>query len=115
MYKYNRPNRTKLIVNTSYVGERLEEKIQRILNNKEPISDGAPLIYSERKDGVQPAYNIRTDRWEIAIDAMDKVDKIYTAKREDRMKTMGEIAKENSAKEDAGGKSTQGTGDNLPT
>ena len=38
-----------------------------------PIEDGAPIIYTERKDGVNPAYNIRTDRWEIAQDAMEQV------------------------------------------
>ena len=66
-------------------GERIETKIQRILQNKEPISDGAPEIYTERKDGVLPAYNIRTDRFDIAIEAMDKVNKTQTAKRENKI------------------------------
>ena len=57
----------------SYIAESLEHKIKRILNNKEPIKDGAPLIYTERKDGVLPSYKINTDIWEHAIDAMDKV------------------------------------------
>ena len=56
------------------------------MNNKEPIKDGAPLIYTERKDGVQPSYNIRTDRWDVAVEAMDKVTKSYHAKREERAK-----------------------------
>ena len=38
----------------SYIAESLEHKVKRILNNKEPIKDGAPLIYTERKDGVLP-------------------------------------------------------------
>ena len=37
-------------------GETIENKIERILNNKEPITDGAPLIYMERKDGIKPEY-----------------------------------------------------------
>ena len=49
------------------------EKVRRITENGEPIEDGAPIIYTERKDGVNPAYNIRTDRWEIAQDAMEQV------------------------------------------
>ena len=41
-------------------GEYIEEKVRRITENNEPIEDGAPIIYTERKDGVNPAYNIRT-------------------------------------------------------
>ena len=59
-------------VNT-YEGECIEKKVQRIVNENEPIEDGAPIIFQERADGVKPEFNIRTDRWEIAIDAMDKV------------------------------------------
>ena len=55
----------------AYVGESIEHKVRRIVNNKEPIKDGAPLIYTERKDGVQPSYNIRTDRFEVAVEAMN--------------------------------------------
>ena len=54
-------------------GEYIEEKVRRITENGEPIEDGAPIIYTERKNGVNPAYNIRTDRWEIAQDAMEQV------------------------------------------
>ena len=65
-------------------GESIETKIERILENKEPISDGAPTIFTEKKDGVLPAYNIRTDRWEIAAEAMDKIHKQNAAKRESK-------------------------------
>ena len=75
MYNKNTPNKTGLSVNTSFQGETIEEKIRRITNNKEPITDGAPITYTERKDGVKPEYNIRTDRWELAVDAMDTVSK----------------------------------------
>ena len=33
-----------------------------------------PTIYTEKKDGVQPEFDIRTDRFEIAIDAIDKIN-----------------------------------------
>lgn len=56
-----------------YEAESIEEKVRRIVDEKEPIEDGAPLIYQPRKDGVKPEYNIRTDRWAVAIAAMDKV------------------------------------------
>lgn len=57
-------------------------KCRRITTNKEPIKDGAPLIYTNRKDGVQPGYDIRTDRFEVAVEAMDKVAKANLAKRQ---------------------------------
>ena len=47
-------------------GELIEEKVARLTQEKSPINDGAPIIYTERKDGVLPAYDIRTDRWKIA-------------------------------------------------
>ena len=64
----------------AYEGEAIETKCARITETGEPISDGAPLVYTEKKDGVQPQYNIRTDKWEIAQEAMDKVNKAKIAK-----------------------------------
>lgn len=85
MYNKRQPNTTTIKADPSYKGEWIEEKIHRITINKEPITDGAPLIYTERQYGVQPAYNIRTDRWDIAVDAMDKVTKTELAKRAARL------------------------------
>lgn len=71
-------------VNESTVGEPLEEKIERWVSNKEKIKDGAPRIFTARKDGVMPQYDIRTDRNEIAIDATTKIEKSYKARREEK-------------------------------
>ncbi len=81
MYKKNLIKKSELKGVQSYQGESIEGKVRRILSNKEPIKDGAPLIYTERKDGVQPSYNIRTDRFEVAVDAMDRVTRSHLAKR----------------------------------
>ena len=75
---------TTLNVNTSYDGERIEQKISRIITNKEPITDKAPLIYTQRKDGVQPDYDIRTDKWEHAVTAADFISKTMIAKRDNK-------------------------------
>lgn len=107
MYKKIKPNNTTINCNNSYQGETIEAKIRRIMSNKEPISDGSPLIYTERKEGVQPAYNIKTDRWEVALDAMDTVSKIHTARREERMKAKEEIIKDIEGKTNTGGESIQ--------
>lgn len=53
-------------------GESIEQKIERIVENGEPIEDGAPLIYDEDDDVVDITHDIRTDRWEVALEAMDK-------------------------------------------
>lgn len=99
MYKQNKIPTTSIKINESYVGETIEQKIQRITNNKEPISDGAPLVYTERNEGIRPEYDIRTDRWEIALDAMDTVSKAHKANRENKP-TIGEKAKEGMKKEE---------------
>lgn len=82
MYRQNTIKSTGFNKNTSYIGETIEQKINRIVNNKEPIKDGAPIVYTDRKDGVQPQYDIRTDKWEVALDAMDVVSKTNLTKRE---------------------------------
>lgn len=64
----------------SYEGETIEAKVQRVVINKEPIEDGAPIIYTEKKDGVLPQYNIRTDKWDIAQSAMDLAQQQRIAK-----------------------------------
>lgn len=82
MYKTPQHATTSIQTNESYIGETIEQKIRRIVNNNEPITDGAPLTYTERREGVKPEYNIRTDRWEVALDAMTLVSKTQRAKRE---------------------------------
>lgn len=86
MYKTKKPTKTGFNVNKSVEGESMEQKMERIINSGEPIKDGAPLIYTERKEGVNAAMNIRTDRWEIAVDASNKVTRSYQARREDFLK-----------------------------
>ena len=62
-------------------GDEYEIKVRRITESKEPITDGAPVIYTDRKEGTKPEFNIRTDRFDIALDAMDYVNRSRTAKR----------------------------------
>lgn len=53
--------------------ETIEEKIARITENNEPITDGVQMIFTKRGDGVLPQYNIRADKWAISQEAMEKV------------------------------------------
>ena len=84
MYTKNVMKKTTISYNETVEGETIENKVRRILENKEPIKDGAPLIYTERKNGVMPEYNVKTDRFEVAVIAMDAVAKSHLAKREAR-------------------------------
>lgn len=67
-------------------GEHIEDKVRRITENNEPIQDGAPEIYTDRKEGVIPAYDIRTDRFDVALEAMDKVNASKIAQSESFLK-----------------------------
>lgn len=93
MYKIPHYSKSLISCNRLKEGETMENKVSRILANKEPIKDGSPLIYTDKKDGVDPAYNIRTDRFELAVDAMDKVHKSTLAKKDDVQKPKQEEKK----------------------
>jgi hypothetical protein len=114
MYKYKKPNKSSLTSVEKLEGEPIEHKIERIVSNNEPITDGAPEIFTERKDGVLSAYNIRTDRWEIAAEAMDKVQGSIQAKRDNKGKTSEKkeetkVVKLETKKGDSGAESMSGT------
>ena len=108
MYKIPKYTKTTLQGNPRVEGETIETKIERMVSNKEPITEGAPIIYTEKKDGVVSAYNIRTDRWEIATEAMDVVHRSRNATRDNKPKT--EAKKEETNTENNGrAESIQGT------
>lgn len=62
--------------NLTYQAEPREVKLRKIINGEASnMEDGVfPTIYTEKKDGVQPEFDIRTDRFEVAIDAIDKIN-----------------------------------------
>ena len=90
----------------TYAGETIEEKVNKIITQNEPIADGAQLNYTERKDGIRPEYDIRTDRFEHAIDAMERVTKTHLAKREERLKVV-KGGNESSGNESSGNKTNE--------
>lgn len=61
----------------AYQAEPREVKLRKIISGESSnMEDGVfPTIYTEKKDGVQPEFDIRTDRFEVAIDAIDKINK----------------------------------------
>lgn len=75
MKKRTNKERTSIRQNTSYPAVPMERKIADMITNKEPIVSDSPTIYTEKKDGVGAAYDIRTDRFEIAQNAMESTTK----------------------------------------
>jgi len=112
-YRQQKRKITSLKINQSTEGETIEQKVERIVNDKDPITDGAPPIYQERKDGVQAGYNIRTDRFEVALDAMDSVNRTHRAKREARIVKLNE--EKDGKPEPTQGQADATGGNNQPT
>lgn len=81
-YRRTTPNKNVIPGVEKFAGETIEQKCRRIVEEDEPIKDGAPEIFTDRKDGVIAAYNIRTDRFEIAAEAMDAVNRSQIARSE---------------------------------
>lgn len=103
MYNIPKKPRTTLKVNNSVQGETLETKIFRAVTNKQPLEGQAKLLYTERKAGILASTNIRTDRFEVAVEAADKIAKSYKARREDNMRVV-----KDDDKVDGGAEPTQG-------
>ena len=67
-----------------------------------------PLIYTERKTGVNPEYNIRTDRFMIAMEAMGKISNYKTSEYL-RSGNAGAEDKDSGKQGEAKGEGTQET------
>lgn len=90
--------------NETVEGISIEKKIERVMQAKEPIDDSAPIMFTERKDGVLPEYNIRTDKWDVAMTAMDAVAKSRIARRDGVVKpTDGDDGDGGNGGDDGGG------------
>jgi len=77
----------------------VRNRATRVIANGESLKDvQIPVIFQERKDGVNVAYNIRTDSREIALEAMDKLSKDYIARREGKESQL-EIEKQDGQKQ----------------
>lgn len=82
-------------VNTTYEAEGLEAKLRKMLESKEPIEEVCPTIYTDKKNGVMKEYDIRTDRFDVALEAMGKIreaELAQIAKREATAAAQSETA-----------------------
>lgn len=74
--------KSSISLNEEREGEPLEIKVTRMLNNGENLTETSIEIFTPYEVGVLAGHDIRTDKWEHAIDAMDKVSKTRLAKGE---------------------------------
>lgn len=61
--------------------QSLEEKVATLLATNSPIEAISPAMFTERKEGVLPETDIRTDRFELAVEAGDKIQASMLAQR----------------------------------
>ena len=89
----------------TYEAEPLEVKLRRKMKGgkvDEEEGDGKTwaIAYTEKKDGVKPEYDIRTDRFEIAREAMETLEKgIQLSYSSTNNTTTGEMTEENETDE----------------
>lgn len=86
-----------LVINNSYEGEPMERKIAKMMEGNEPIGAEAPTMYTERKDGVLAETDIRTDRWDVAIEATEVIEKQRISKRENKEEVKNEQKSEETS------------------
>lgn len=71
----------KLNVNDTYEGESIETLVAKRMEGGEIELGGKALLYTERKDGVLPETNIRTDKFDLALMAQDAIAKSARARQ----------------------------------
>jgi len=108
MYKNVNYRKSSIVVNNSTDGEYLEQVLERKMENKEAIGSEAPLIYTEKSEGVGAGYNIRTDRFEIALDGIDKIQKSRQARRDEKAKM--QVVKDDETNNNLDGKAETNQG-----
>ena len=60
----------------------IEEEMLKAKEGKEPLKATAKVTYNDRRDGVLPQHDIRTDRFDVALQQTTKVHKSEAAKRQ---------------------------------
>lgn len=91
MYKkLNKSSKSKISFTPTIEGESIEEMLRRITANKEPIPQNVADIFTPKDEGVLPEYNIRTDRFDLALDAKDKIEASKIAKAHEKAETKEE-------------------------
>lgn len=90
--------RSTIVIRTQYEAEPLEVKLRRKMKGgkveeEEGDQQTWAIAYTEKKEGVKPEYDIRTDRFEVAREAMETVEKgIQLSYSDPQSATAGEVS-----------------------
>lgn len=71
-------------------GITIEKQVALIQKGNAENEHIKEMLYGERREGVIQGSNIRTDKWEIAVDAMDKSTKSVISKRLNKLTVVKE-------------------------
>lgn len=97
--------KSKIRIDNLYEAEPLEVKLRRKMkggkvDEEEGDQKTWAIAYTEKKDGVKPEYDIRTDRFEIAREAMETIEKgIQLSYSDPQNTTAGEVTEGNEENE----------------
>lgn len=78
---------TQLVNTPTEQGESIEEMLRRLTASKQPIPSNVPPIYTPMEEGVIGDYDIRKDRFNVAIEAQDKFAASNAAKAAEKPET----------------------------
>lgn len=85
----------RITVHPDKEGHSIEELMRDATATNTPIQATAKINYTERGDGVHAEYDIRTDRFEMARQALDKV---HATNYASRMQADGFVKNEKTGK-----------------
>lgn len=88
-----------------YIGESIENMLAKRLEGESIDINQSQLIYTDRKDGVLPQTNIRTDQFDVAMMSHDAIERARMSAKENISKNQ-KSAKDGDSSDT---ESTQGT------
>lgn len=98
MKKFRKMTTSRQRLNTTeeFNGESIEQKVRRTMESGAPIEAISPMLYTERKEGVRADTNIRTDKWDVAQQAMTTIADGMRTRRAERMNAAADKPDANS-------------------
>ena len=67
-------------------GTSIEEVMRQNTVNKVEPTPILPELYQQRNEGIDPLCDIRTDRFDVALDAIDKITRAHLLAHQNRDK-----------------------------
>ena len=98
LYPMTKNTTNKLKGNKPFEGKSIERELEDLQNSGTPLQRGiVNMFYSRRKDGVLAESNIRTDKWQLAQNAMEKVNSEFNKKIQEKIQKQKDEEKQSKA------------------